>query len=104
MSEYTVLISTAANKNDAKEIAKELLGQELIACAQVFKIDSLYTWKGEMAEEEEFLILLKTKKSHYEAIEETIKKVHKYETPELIELDITSGLPAYLAWMDEVTR
>ncbi|MGH7866362.1 MAG: divalent-cation tolerance protein CutA [Candidatus Dormibacteraceae bacterium] len=102
-TKYCAVITTAASKDDAKEIAKTLLEAKLAACIQLLSIDSLYTWKGELAEEAEILLLIKTRSDLYEDLEKAIRAVHKYETPEIIQLPIEHGFSEYLSWIDEVT-
>ncbi|HVX20450.1 MAG TPA: divalent-cation tolerance protein CutA [Acidimicrobiales bacterium] len=100
---YSAVITTAGSKEDAKGIAKALLDAKLAACVQLLPIDSLYTWKGEVAEEAEVLLLIKTREALYPELEKTIRAVHKYDTPEVIQLPIMAGLGEYLTWIDEVT-
>lgn len=100
---YSAVITTAASKDDAKEIARAILGAKLAACVQLFPIESLYTWKGEMAEESEVLLLIKTRSELYSELEKAIRDVHKYETPEIIQLPVEKGLSEYFSWIDEVT-
>ena len=103
MSEYSLVITTAANREEAAAIASALLEQKLVACVQLQTIESLYTWKGEVANEPEVLMFIKTSHKHYDEVETTIKKVHSYETPEVIEISIERGSKEYLDWIDEVT-
>jgi periplasmic divalent cation tolerance protein len=102
-NEYCVVITTTETKEDAKAIAKSLLEAKLAACVQLSPIDSLYTWKGEMAEESEVLLLIKTREDLFSRVEESIKSNHKYETPEIIQVPIEAGSKEYLSWINEVT-
>lgn len=102
-NEYCVVLTTTENKDDAKAIAKALLEAKLAACVQLHPIDSLYTWKGEMAEESEILLLIKTRRELFGRLEESIKANHKYETPEIVQLPIEAGSKEYLGWINEVT-
>ena len=100
---YAVVLTTAKSLEDARGIAEKVLSQQLAACVQLLAINSLYTWKGEVAEESEVLLLLKTRQELYSELEKAILSVHKYETPEILLLPAGQGLPAYLDWIDEVT-
>ena len=101
---YAVVSTTVASTRDAREIADKVLGDRLAACVQMVPINSLYTWNGTLADESEVLLLLKTRAELYPELERAILSVHKYETPEIVMLPVADGLPAYLAWIDEVTR
>jgi periplasmic divalent cation tolerance protein len=96
-------LTTAKSPGDARRIADKVLSEKLAACVQLLAINSLYTWKGEVAEESEVLLLLKTRQELYPELEKAIVSVHKYETPEILLLSVDRGLPAYLGWIDEVT-
>lgn len=100
---YAVVLTTAKSLEDARQIAQKVLSERLVSCAQLLPINSLYTWKGEVVEEGEVLLLLKTRQELYAELERAIVSVHSYETPEIVLLPIIQGLPAYLDWIDEVT-
>lgn len=101
---YGVLLTTVANRDDATKIAKALLAAKLAACVQITPIESFYTWKGEIANENELLLLVKTKTAHFEAAIKSIKSVHPYETPEIVATDFIAGFSGYFSWIDEVTK
>jgi len=101
---YVVVSTTVASNEDAREIAEKVLGERLAACVQMLAISSLYTWKGAIAHENEVLLLLKTRAELYPELERLIVSVHKYETPEIVMLPVSQGLPGYLGWIDDVTR
>ena len=103
-SEYSAVITTVSSKEDASKLAKVLLEQQLAACIQVFPITSYYTWKNEIANEEELLLLIKIKSDDYNDAEKLIKANHKYEIPEIIKLPVEAGFEGYLNWVKEVTR
>jgi periplasmic divalent cation tolerance protein len=81
--------TTTSTKIEAKKIANILLEKKLTACVQISKIDSMYTWENKLCEEEEYLLLIKTKKSLYKEIQREIKENHSYDVPEIIGVDIT---------------
>lgn len=101
---YAVVVTTTANEEDAAKIAQALLKDGLAACIQVNKIKSYYTWKGSVNIDDEHLLLVKCKAADYDQIEECIKRNHSYEVPEIVLLPIEAGSPAYLNWIDEVTK
>lgn len=102
--DYGVLLTTVANKDDAKRLATMLLEEKLAACVQVVPIESYYTWKGETANEAELLLLVKTKTAHFAGAIEAIKRSHPYDTPEIVATPFSAGFDGYFAWIDEVTK
>jgi periplasmic divalent cation tolerance protein len=102
--QYSMLMTTTASKDDAKKIAKLVLERRLAACVQIFPIESFYTWKGEMANENEVLLLIKTRRALVDEAISEIKKVHPYETPEILATELVAGFSGYLSWIDEVTK
>lgn len=99
-SHLVVLVSTA-NDQEAWTIAKTAIEQKLAACAQIFPIRSCYAWQGNVVEDTEHLVLLKTRHEVYEHLEQCIKDNHSYEVPEIIALPVTTGFTSYLDWIDE---
>lgn len=101
---HSVVITTTNSTEISEKIAKALLSEKLAACIQISNIKSYYTWKDEMAIDDEQILLIKCKTSDFKDIENCIKSNHTYEIPEIIMLPINDGLPAYLNWINEVTR
>ena len=100
---YITVLSTASNIDEAKKIANELVKNHLAACVNIVKnIVSIYEWKGEFCEDEEILMIIKSKKSKFEDIEKKIKELHSYEVPEVILLDIKDGNQDYFSWIDSI--
>lgn len=103
MSDYVALMSTTGKKEEAEDIAKALLSKGLAACVQITAIESFYTWKGSVANDPEFLMLIKTRAEHARLVQDTILGMHSYETPEVVTLPLAGGSDKYLRWIDEVT-
>ena len=90
------LIQTScSSKKEAKKIAKTLIQMKLVACIQMDKIDSFYTWKGEFYNDKEVLLSIKTKKANFKKIKSKIKELHSYDVPEIIGLDIKKSSKEY---------
>jgi len=97
---YSLIITTTADKNTAKTIAKVLIEKRLAACVQMFPIESMYPWKGNICDEIEIILFIKTNSYFFERVKKAIKEIHNYEVPEIIQIPITNGLPEYLKWID----
>ena len=105
-NQFVVVLVTAPTKSIAEQIAKTLLDQDLIACANLMApVQSYYTWQGETKADEEVLMLLKTRADLFtDKLVPAIQALHPYEVPEIIALPILMGAPDYLDWIDEVTN
>jgi periplasmic divalent cation tolerance protein len=103
MSEYSIIISTYADKDLAKEIAKTLVELRLAACVQMFPINSVYLWKDEICDENEIMLLIKSRTDLFDKIAAAIKAYHPYEVPEIVQIPIADGLPKYLRWIGDCT-
>jgi periplasmic divalent cation tolerance protein len=101
---YSIVITTVGSKEEAEKIARTLLDLRLAACIQVSQIQSYYTWQGRVNVDDEQMLLIKCKQADFDDLQKCIKENHSYEVPEIIQIPITAGLPAYLQWISAVTR
>ncbi len=100
---YSVMFSTTKDRPEAERIAGLLIGQRLAACVQLMPVDSVYMWGGKIEKSGKILLLIKTRSDRVDKAMLAIKAAHSYEIPEIVSVPIESGLPKYLAWIDEVT-
>ncbi len=85
MSDISVIMVTAGNGDEALIIARTLVEEKLAACVQIIpRIRSIYRWKGEICDEEEYLLIMKTRQALFPALQNRIRKLHSYEVPEII--------------------
>ena len=85
-------------------IARVLIESRLAACVNVLSpCRSVYRWKGQVEEAEEFPMLVKTTRERYADLEAAIRRHHPYELPEIIAVPLAGGLPAYLEWVASET-
>ncbi len=105
MSKYRVVLVNTSSVAEAEKVARILVKKGLAACVNIVpKIRSIYRWKGEIEEERETLLIIKTKKEFFTKLKKTIRKVHSYETPEIVSLKIEEGDKSYLEWIDSVLK
>ena len=104
-SEFVVVLVTVPSKDLGERIAKWLLEQGLIACANLIEsVRSLYSWQGEIQIDKEVLMVLKTRADLFQdKLVPAIQTLHPYEVPEIIAIPIEMGAQNYLNWMEEVT-
>jgi periplasmic divalent cation tolerance protein len=95
------VITTLGSRADAERMARALVERKLAACAQISEISSIYRWKGEVQQEPEFRLLLKTTDALYQAIEQAIREQHSYELPAIHAFALEHVLPAYAAWIED---
>lgn len=100
-----VVLVTTSSEEEAARIGRAVVEAKLAACANILPhIRSIFWWEGKVSEEQECLMVLKSRTDLFEELAATIKKLHSYRVPEIIALPITRGSPDYLAWIREVTR
>jgi len=105
MHEYMQVSTTVEEGAQAEKIARALVEKRLAACVQVVgPVESTYWWKGKIEKATEWLLLIKTRRELYPQLEQAIKQLHPYETPEIVALPITQGSKEYLDWIGKVTR
>lgn len=99
----TVIISTYPNKKSITKIANELVQNKIVACVNITKISSVYSWQGKIENTSEYLALFKTTQKNKKYLKEKIKSTHPYKVPEIAEINITSINKSYLNWILEST-
>jgi periplasmic divalent cation tolerance protein len=98
-------MTTIDSLEEAKALARKLLNTRLCACANIVpNLYSMYWWKGEIEEAQEWLIVMKTEDEKSVALLEAIDEIHPYETPEGVVIDIEDSLEAYDNWVWRETR
>lgn len=97
-------MTTVSNADEAVALIRTLLERRLVACGTLLPGSrSLYRWNGRIADEEEVVVLLKTRTARLDALEASFAELHPYNVPELLALPVTAGLGKYLGWIEEET-
>lgn len=95
-----IVFCTCPPTLDVHKLAHELVEQQLAACVNIIpKITSVYTWKDQIFQEDEILLMIKTTEKAYPRLEVWIRQHHPYEIPEIIALPIIAGFDPYLKWI-----
>ncbi len=85
-------------------LAKALVDRRLAACVNVVPCSSVYRWEGEVQEEEEFLMIIKTRRTYIDDIRDLLEKEHPYDLPELVAMEVEDGAAGYLNWIRDETE
>lgn len=102
MGPFIQVVTTAAERADAEKIAQTLVEQRLAGCVQIVgPVTSTYRWKGRVEQSQEWQCLIKTRRDLYGELEEAIREIHPYETPEIIAMPLVAGCRDYLDWLDD---
>ncbi len=102
MTEALIVFSTFATEADAARVARVLVEERLVACAQLVPgARSIYRWQDEVRDEAEVVVLMKTRKQDWTALLSRLHELHPYETPECVAVRVAAGAPKYMAWLDE---
>ncbi len=103
-TKYCVIMVSCPSKEEALTIARSLVSDKLAACVQIKAIESVYSWDGEIQEDSEYLLLVKTKKSLFGQVKSRVDSLHSYDVAEAVCLDISDGSEEYLNWVSDMTK
>ncbi len=105
MTDFQIILSTCADREQAERIAHRLLELHLAACVNILPgVQSIYRWQGGIESAAEVLMLIKTRSSLTAEVRSTLAGLHSYEVPECLELPISGGSESYLAWLQMSLR
>ncbi len=93
------VLTTIDSEEGASAIATALVERRLAACVQISRIDSVYTWQGEVQQSPEFRLLVKTIDEQYAAVEATIRELHTYDLPAVIALPVEHAYAPFADWI-----
>jgi periplasmic divalent cation tolerance protein len=95
-----VVLVTASTRKEAAKIARAMIQEKRAACVSIVPgLTSFYHWQGKVHKSREALLILKTTRQQYSALERSICGMHSYEVPEVISIPIDKGLPQYVEWV-----
>ncbi|WP_084955840.1 divalent-cation tolerance protein CutA [Thermoactinospora rubra] len=104
MGDYLQVTTTASSSDEAARLARAVTEARLAACVQILgPIRSVYWWDGEVQDEQEWQLVMKTTADALPALESHIKANHSYDVPEIVATPIVGGSAEYLAWVSAET-
>ena len=99
-----IIVSTFPSKQSVTGIANKLVKKKLAACVNMTKISSVYTWKGKVQNQNEYLAFFKTTKKNQSTLKKELKKLHPYDVPEIAEINVESVNQPYMKWLVDSTN
>jgi periplasmic divalent cation tolerance protein len=100
MTDKLLVLTTAGSQAEARKLARALVERRQAACVNIVPgVESIYRWKGNTEQAEEWMLLIKTNEAAFALVRETIKELHSYELAECVSVPISDGSPAYLKWI-----
>lgn len=101
-SDYLIILITAPDRVIGREIATHLVDAQLAACVNLLPgVTSFYRWEGKLNEDEEVLLIGKTRRECFGRLQKAVQTIHPYQVPEIVAVPLIDGLEAYLRWIDE---
>lgn len=95
-----VVVTTVGDEEQGNAIARELIGRRHAACVNIIPgVRSVYRWQGKICRDTEFLLIIKSLESEYEAVAETIREIHEYDVPEILAFNVGRGDAQFLDWV-----
>lgn len=83
-------------------LGRRLVEERLAACVNIVSgVTSIYEWQGELCEEVEHTLVIKTTEARYEALKRRIEELHSYEVPEILAFSCSDALSTYAQWVYE---
>ncbi|QLH05744.1 divalent-cation tolerance protein CutA [Nitrosopumilus ureiphilus] len=99
-----IIISTYPDKTSISKIANALVKNKIVACVNISKISSIYSWNEKIENTSEYLAIFKTMTKNKKLLKKKILETHPYDVPEIIEVDVTSINRSYLNWLIDSTN
>lgn len=104
MKKYISIFITVPNTTIANKITEFLLENNLVSCVSIIpKIKSVYWWKNKILKKNEQLLIMKSVDKNFNNIVKEVKKIHPYEVPEIVSIDIKAN-EEYLKWIKEYAK
>ena len=102
MTDKILVLTMVGSKDEARKIGRALVERRLAACVNLVpQVRSIYRWKGQIEEAEEWLLILKTTRAAFERVREAILELHSYDVPECVSVAVDDGSEEYLSWIGQ---
>jgi periplasmic divalent cation tolerance protein len=102
-SKFRIVLVTGGSTAEARKIAKAVVEKRLAACVNIIgrEVESIYWWKGKVESGRERLLMMKTSAERVKELEKEVRRMHSYEVPEFLVMEVEGGSKEYLKWLGE---
>jgi periplasmic divalent cation tolerance protein len=101
---YSIVLATVPTRDVGLALARELVEARLAACVNILPATSVYRWEGTLQEEDEHMLVIKTRRTYIDDIKDLFAERHPYDLPELISMEVEDGSADYLRWVRDETE
>lgn len=102
--EAVLVLITVPSREEAEKIARRVVEDRLAACVNIIpQVRSLFSWEGKLSQEDEVLLVVKSRRGRFPELARTVKELHSYSVPEIIAIPVLEGTADYLQWIADVT-
>jgi len=99
---FQIILCTCPDIECAKSIAQHLVKEKHAACVNIIpNVISVYRWQDKVESDNEIQLIIKTQADKFTDVANEIKRLHRYDTPEIIAMNIQQGDDNYLNWITE---
>lgn len=102
-SDYCIAMTTLEDEEGASRFARAVVEAKLAACVQLLHIRSTFSWEDAVEDASEVLVLMKTRTSVYDRLQQFVCDNHPYDVPEILQIPVTTGYAPYLSWINRNT-
>lgn len=100
-----MVLTSLPSAEAAHALSQAVLQDRLAACVNLLPaVQSQYWWQGKLETAMEWPVWIKTTQACYADVERLIRRLHPYDTPEILAWPAITGLPAYLSWVNQEVR
>jgi periplasmic divalent cation tolerance protein len=103
---FRIVLVTCGSLSEARKIARAVVEKKLAACVNIHAapVESVYWWKGKVETGREYLLVMKTAARLVKLLEEEVLRLHSYETPEFVVMEIAAGADGYVEWLGKSVK
>lgn len=99
---HLVFLVTVPDEATGQRLARALVEERVVACVNLVPgLTSIYRWQGAIEQASEYALVMKTTAGRAELLQDRVRALHPYDTPECVGIPIVTGLPRYLAWIED---
>ncbi|MEM7678233.1 MAG: divalent-cation tolerance protein CutA [Myxococcota bacterium] len=98
------VVYVTAPTEEAPDLARILVDRRVAACVNLVAVRSIYRWQGQVQDDAETLMIIKTSVDRVDDLRSAITELHSYDVPEFLVLTVEAGHDPYEQWVNAQTR